>query len=277
MHTMPSKNMTGGPFTLFKALALFIVTIILTACATSPTGRNQLILFSDSQLAASGRQAFTAMKSEQTITTTRDVNAYVRCIADAITAEVSNARVSAQWEVVVFDGDQVNAFALPGGKIGVYGGMLGVAENQHQLAAVIGHEVGHVLAQHGNERMSQKTLIGLGQQAVAQILNANEVANTPAIMSALGLGIQVGVTLPYSRTHETEADLIGIELMARAGFDPQQSIELWRNMARVNSGELPPEFMSTHPAPATRMNILANQMDGALALYRASSKRPNCQ
>ena len=125
--------------------------------------------------------------------------------------------------------------------------------------------------------MSQKTLIGLGQQAVAQILNANEVANTPAIMSALGLGIQVGVTLPYSRTHETEADLIGIELMARAGFDPRQSIELWRNMARVNSGELPPEFMSTHPAPATRMNILANQMEGALALYRASTKRPNCQ
>jgi predicted Zn-dependent protease len=136
--------------------------------------------------------------------------------------------------------------------------------------------VAHVIAQHGNERMSQSTLIGLGQQAVAEILTANEVANTPMIMSALGLGIQFGVALPYSRTHETEADTIGLELMARAGFDPRQSITLWKNMAAANAGQRPPEFLSTHPDPDTRITNLSSKMPQAMTLFNTTTSRPQC-
>jgi predicted Zn-dependent protease len=257
-------------------LFLFSATLLISACVTTPTGRNQLILFSDAQVSASGAQAFTAMKSQQKITSTGSVNDYVLCVANAITAQVEGRHSQTDWEVVVFDDPQANAFALPGGKIGVYTGLLEVTKNQHQLAAVIGHEVAHVIAQHGNERMSQSTLIGLGQQAVAEILTANEVANTPMIMSALGLGIQFGVALPYSRTHETEADTIGLELMARAGFDPRQSITLWKNMAAANAGQRPPEFLSTHPDPDTRITNLSSKMPQAMTLFNTTTSRPQC-
>ena len=128
------------------------------------------MLFSESQLAEMGDQAFTGMKEELKISNKAVQNSYVECVANAITAQVPNTVFSGQWEVVVFDDEQGNAFALPGGKIGVYTGLLAVAENQHQLAAVIGHEVGHVIAEHGNERMSQSTLINVGSQAMGQIL-----------------------------------------------------------------------------------------------------------
>ena len=266
--------MTRQPLIKFS---IFLVTLfIISACVTSPTGRNQLLLFSDSQLAVSGEQAFTSMKAKQKIATTEGINEYVLCIANAITAQ-TNYLPQDQWEVVIFEDDNVNAFALPGGKIGVYTGLLAVAENQHQVAAVIGHEVGHVMAQHGNERMSQNTLIGIGSQAVAQILVNNEVAETPVIMGALGLGLQVGVALPYSRTHESEADLIGLDLMARAGFDPRQSVNLWVNMAGANDKELPPEFLSTHPLPSTRIDMLNNNMSKAMALYNLSPTKPQCK
>ena len=181
------------------------------------------------------------------------------------------------WEVVVFNDDQVNAFALPGGKIGVYTGLLNVAKNQHQLAAVIGHEIGHVIAQHGNERMSQSTLIEMGSQAVNQILAANEVPYNQAIMSGLGLGLQVGVQLPFSRAHESEADIIGLQLMALAGFDPRQSVDLWQNMEAASGGERPAEILSTHPAPQTRIDNLQANMDAAMRAYTASQKKASCQ
>ena len=182
-----------------------------------------------------------------------------------------------QWEVVVFDDEQVNAFALPGGKIGVYTGLLNVAENQHQLAAVIGHEVGHVIAEHGNERMSQSTLINVGSQAVGQILAANEVPQSGPIMAAIGLGVQVGVQLPFSRTHESEADVIGLQLMAKSGFDPRQSVNLWQNMDAASGGNRPMELLSTHPAPQTRIDNLQANMPAAYADYQATAYRPNCK
>ena len=153
----------------FTASAVMAAALTLTACATSPTGRNQVLLYSESQLAQMGDQAFTGMKEELKISNKAVQNSYVECVANAITAQVPASVFNGQWEVVVFDDEQVNAFALPGGKIGVYTGLLKVAENQHQLAAVIGHEVGHVIAEHGNERMSQSTLINVGSQAVGQV------------------------------------------------------------------------------------------------------------
>lgn len=255
---------------------LLVLALFIQACATSPTGRGQVILYSDAQLAEMGQQAFAGMKQELAISDKRMSNSMVQCIANELLRFVDDSVFSGDWEVVVFDDNQVNAFALPGGKIGVYTGLLGVAENQHQVAAVVGHEIGHVIARHGNERMSNSALINMGQQAVGQILVANEVASTPAIMQALGLGSQLG-SLKYSRVHESEADKIGLELMARAGFDPTQSINLWQNMSKLGDGNRPPEFLSTHPTPDTRIDALKADMPNALKIYQAAGKKPNCK
>lgn len=260
-----------------KHLVTAGLALALSACATSPTGRNQFLLYSDAQLAQMGDQAFASMKEELTISSKRVQNSYVNCVADAIVANVPAEVFNGQWEVVVFDDEQVNAFALPGGKIGVYTGLLNVAENQHQLAAVIGHEVGHVIAEHGNERMSQSTLINVGTQAVGQILSANEVPQSGPIMAAIGLGVQVGVQLPFSRTHESEADVIGLQLMAKSGFDPRQSVNLWQNMEAASGGDRPMELLSTHPAPQTRIDNLQANMQSALADYQLTAHRPKCQ
>lgn len=261
----------------FTASAVIAAALTLTACSTSPTGRNQVLLYSESQLAQMGDQAFTGMKEELKISNKAVQNSYVECVANAITAQVPTSVFSGQWEVVVFDDEQVNAFALPGGKIGVYTGLLNVAENQHQLAAVIGHEVGHVIADHGNERMSQSTLINVGSQAVGQVLAANEVPQSGPIMAAIGLGVQVGVQLPFSRTHESEADVIGLQLMAKSGFDPRQSVNLWQNMDAASGGNRPMELLSTHPAPQTRIDNLQANMPAAYADYQSTAYRPNCK
>lgn len=256
---------------------LCIVTAILlvNACATSPTGRSQVIVYSDNQLAQMGQQAFASMKSQIRISNTRVSNNLVQCIATELLQHVDSSVFSGEWEVVVFEDDQVNAFALPGGKIGVYTGLLQVAKNQHQIAAVVGHEIGHVIARHGNERMSNGALFGFGQHYVGQVLAANEVAQTPAIMQILGVSLQVG-SLAYSRVHESEADEIGLTLMAKAGFVPKESVELWRNMAALSSGSNQPEFLSTHPAPSTRIENLQRQLPAAQKLYKAVSVKPNC-
>lgn len=260
-----------------KALTALAAALLVSSCATSPTGRNQVLLFSDSQLSEMGAQAFAGMKESITVSNKKVENTYVQCVSRYITAQVSPEVFSGEWEVVVFDDEQVNAFALPGGKIGVYTGLLNVAENQHQLAAVIGHEVGHVIAQHGNERMSQSTLINIGTQAAAATMAANDVANSGPIMAAIGLGVQVGVQLPFSRTHESEADEIGLVLMAKAGFQPKEAVSLWHNMEAASGGQRQPEFLSTHPAPQTRIGDLTALLPKAEPFYKASPTKPNCQ
>ncbi len=262
---------------LFKLTSCLLLALGLTACATSPTGRSQLLIFSSNQLDQMGAQAFDGMKAETPVSQKTSQNSYVQCVAETLLPFVPAGVYAGDWEVVVFNDDQVNAFALPGGKIGVYTGLLNVAKNQHQLAAVIGHEIGHVIAQHGNERMSQSTLIEMGSQAVNQILAANEVPYNQAIMSGLGLGLQVGVQLPFSRAHESEADIIGLQLMALAGFDPRQSVDLWQNMEAASSGERPAEILSTHPAPQTRIDNLQANMEAAMRDYTASQKKASCQ
>jgi len=256
---------------------IFIVTIGLSSCAKSPLGRNQLKLYSSSQLAGMGEQAFASIKTEQKVSSQPVSNRYVKCIADAITQHVPKSVFAGDWELVVFDSSQINAFALPGGKMGVYTGLIELTKNQDQLAAVIGHEVGHVIAEHGNERMSSSALIGVGMEITNQLLKANEIASSNMIMAGLGLGVQVGVQLPFSRTHESEADLIGLDLMAKAGFAPQQSINLWQNMAKASGDKRQPELLSTHPLPETRIKNLANNMRQAMDVYRLAKNKPNCK
>ncbi|GMQ96147.1 MAG: M48 family metallopeptidase [Gammaproteobacteria bacterium] len=260
---MPNKILT---------LLIMLVPMALAGCGTSPTGRNQLLVFPADQLDAMGVQAFEEMRTQLTVETDPAVNDYVRCVATAITDEVPDKGTS--WEVVVFKDDNANAFALPGGKMGVYTGMLKVAENQDQLASVLGHEVGHVIAQHGNERMSQQQLTNVALAAAS----ASGYLDT-ASMQALGLGAQIGILLPYSRAHESEADVIGLDLMAQAGFDPRESVQLWKNMEKTGGGA-PPEFLSTHPAGGTRIDNLLSQMADALGAYndaRAKGRKPDCK
>jgi predicted Zn-dependent protease len=253
-----------------------VMALLLTACAVSPTGRKQLLLMNNQQMSAMGVQAFNQLKQDKPIDQDPRINAYVQCVAGAVTSQLSGGRST--WEVRVFQDKSANAFALPGGKIGVNTGLFQVARNPDQLAAVIGHEVGHVQANHSNERTSQQMMVQGGLAAVDAFYGAKLGANRDAAMQGLGLGAEYGVLMPYSRTQESEADLIGLELMARAGFDPRQSLQLWQNMAASGGGQ-PPEFLSTHPGYETRMRDLQANMGKAMQLYQAAQaqgRRPNC-
>jgi predicted Zn-dependent protease len=259
---------------MFMRLSVLLAGLALLAgCATSPTGRSQLVLMPDSEINQMGLQAFTTIKKETKVDQSTVVNHYVQCVAQAITREVGG-----NWEVVVFNDTDANAFALPGGKIGVYTGMLKVAENQDQLATVIGHEVAHVLARHANERISQKFAVEQGLGLVNAIANPQS-GTGQTLMGLLGVGAQYGVLLPYSRIQESEADMMGLDLMAKAGFDPRESIKLWQNMNRAGGGQ-PPEFLSTHPSHSSRISDLNRHMPVALQLQsraRQQGKRPACK
>ncbi|WP_199611192.1 M48 family metallopeptidase [Flocculibacter collagenilyticus] len=250
-------------------------TVLLAGCAESPTGRKQLKLFSESNLQKMGVDAFDEMKESTKLSTNPKHLARANCVANSITAKVGKEVFNGTWEVKVFDDEQVNAFALPGGKIGIYTGLLKVAETNDQLAAVVGHEVGHVIAEHGNERMSTSAVAQMGLQVADTVLTANDVGGKAQWMSALGLGMQVGFTLPFSRTHESEADLIGLELMAKAGFNPKEAVQLWKNMDKAAGGKRPPELLSTHPAPQTRIEDLQKNMQPVLKIYKSAPKN-NC-
>jgi predicted Zn-dependent protease len=248
---------------------------LLCACATSPLGRSQVVLYSEQEMRAMGEAAFAEMRREVAETESLQLRDYVNCVASAITSNLGDG--TEIWEVVVFDDESVNAFALPGGKIGVYTGLLDVAESQDQLATVIGHEVGHVQARHANERVSTNTLAEVGTQVVATISGSAGPQRDRAL-AALGLGVQVGVLLPFGRSQEQEADLIGLDLMAQAGFDPEASITLWQNMAS-RAETAPPELLSTHPASGTRIEALQERMPLALQYYSDAvrqSLRPEC-
>lgn len=255
------------------ALALSLACAgLITACATSPLGRAQLKLFPDSELDAMGATAFQETSKKTPVTSNGRATAYVNCITNALIREVGGS-----WEVKVFESNDVNAFALPGGKIGVYTGLLKITETPDQLAAVIGHEIAHVIAGHSNERVSQQQVAGIGM-TVAQVIVGGGPAGG-AMMSALGAGAQYGVLLPFSRTHESEADLVGLDYMARAGFDPRQAVALWQNMGRAG-GQKPPEFASSHPSDETRIRQIQERLPKTVPVYveaLAGGKRPDCR
>ena len=262
---------------LASCVAVALVAAVLSSCATSPTGRKQLILLPESQMSALGAQAFAEMRQTQPTEKNPALNEYVRCVARPIIAVSGSSIPVDQWEIVVFQDASANAFALPGGKIGVHSGLLKVAVNPAQLAAVLGHEVGHVLARHGNERVSEGLLAQGGQAALASVLKQS--SGRAEIFALLGLGVQFGILLPHSRTQESEADDIGLRLMAQAGFDPREAIELWKNMSK-NSGSQPPEFLSTHPSHSSRIQDLTELQERVRPLYRealAAGRSPRCQ
>lgn len=262
---------------LRRAVILALAAAFVAACATSPLGRRQLRLFPEAEMVAMGAAAYDKMKSEAPRSDDARANRYVRCVTEAITAEIEGPHSSLAWEVTVFEDPTPNAFALPGGKIGVHTGLLEVARNQHQLATVLGHEVAHVLADHGNERVSTAFAAQTGVDLVGALSGASSPTQQQ-LLGLLGVGVQVGVLLPFSRAQESEADALGLDLMARSGFDPRESVALWRNMSAAGGGQ-PPEFLSTHPSHGTRIENLERRIPAAVELRNAArsrGRRPDC-
>ncbi len=257
---------------------ILLLALALSSCAKSPLGRRQLTIFPDSEMSAMGVAAFDEIKGQTPRSKDPATNAYVRCVATAVTAAVDPKDGPGRWEVVVFEDPAANAFALPGGKIGVFTGLLDVARSDDQLATVLGHEVAHVLADHGNERMSTTFAAQAGLQAV-QVFAGGSSETSDNVMAVLGVGAQVGVLLPFSRAQESEADLLGLDLMASAGFEPSESVELWRNMAKAGGGQ-PPQFLSTHPSHESRIRELQERIPRASRIQsnaQTHGKKPDCR
>jgi predicted Zn-dependent protease len=249
----------------------------LTGCATAPeTGRRQLLLVDSAQEAKLGLQAFQEIKSETPISRDPKKNAQLQSVGKRIArvAKLPNAR----WEFVLFDDPkQPNAFALPGGKVGIYTGILPITKDDAGLATVIGHEVAHAAARHGAERMSQGLAVQVGGGILSAALGASGYggATQDLAMQAYGVGAQLGVMLPYSRTQELEADRIGLLYMARAGFDPREAIAFWQRFQayKAKSGGRTPEFLSTHPLDDNRIAQLQKFLPQALAEYERAKAR----
>ncbi len=216
-----------------------------------------------------GTMGFNEMKAKIPKNQDARINNFVNCVVSPLTRTVGG-----NWEVVVFQEKSANAFALPGGKIGVHTGILQAAKTDGQLAAVIGHEIGHVLAKHGAERVSQSLAAQGGLEILNAILvgKAVENKNKGLIMAGIGLGLQYGVLLPHSRTQESEADVIGLDIMSKSGFDPRESVQLWKNMESLGGGK-PPEWLSTHPSNETRIANLQAKIPEYLPKVKAPFPR----
>lgn len=260
------------------SLTIVFILLFTYACTKVPiTGRNQLILVTQDQELQMGDVAYTEVVNSSKISKNPEYNAAVKRVADRI-AGVAN-RPDFEWEYTVIDEDKtINAFALPGGKIGVYTGILKVAQTDAGLATVLSHEVGHATARHGGERITAGLLSQIGAVGLAAALGGSGMDPnlTYGIMQAYGLGVQVGGILPFSRSQESEADRIGLIYMARAGYDPRESVLFWQRMAEATkNSQRPPEFLSTHPDNGTRIANLQRHMPEAMRVYTTSKKAPN--
>ena len=254
-------------------------------CETNPyTGRSQFLMTSVEEEMQMGAQAYSQVKDDPKMKQSQDPREIepVKRVTSRIVEAAKRSKYAEmakqfQWEVTVIKDDKtMNAFALPGGKIAVYTGIFPVAKTEAGLAAVLGHEVTHALARHGAERMSQGQATNIGVQVLgaAAGVGTGSAALGQATMAALGAGAQVGVLLPFSRKHESEADYIGILLAADAGYDPRESVHLWERMEQLSGGGGPSEFLSTHPGHETRIEQLKKWMPEAMAIYQAKQPVP---
>lgn len=240
-----------------------VLTVVLLACQTAPiTGRQQLILVSPEEENRMGISAYREVLREADISRDPQLNALVQRVGQRI-AKVAD-RADFAWEFRVIDQDVANAFALPGGKVAVYTGILKYTQTEAGLAVVMGHEVAHALARHGGERISRTLIAQLGLTAVQEGLSINN----PLIIQGIGLAYGVGVELPFDRGQESEADQIGLMLMAKAGYNPREAIPFWQRMEAGQRDGGPPEFLSTHPSGETRIAQIREWLPRALRHYR---------
>lgn len=268
-------------------MTLVLLALVSSGCSTTPTGRKQLTLRSDAALAAESARMMAQIRAGSSLVTDRKTIDYVACVADAIVGTLDGKDAEMYWEMAIVNNPAVNAYVMPGGKIVVQSGILSVAQNQHQLATVLGHEVAHVTANHANERTTRGEIASIGLEVVAAVLvgDANnyysrnyDPTKTRGIHTAAGALGDLGLLKPFTRMQESEADDIGILYMARAGFDPRESVELWKKMSA--QGTKIPEFLSTHPSEASRTEAMVSHLPEALALYneaKAQGIEPNCE
>lgn len=255
-------SMLGG------AMFVVLAALIVQACTTVPeTGRRQLLLLSPQQEVELGLQAFTQIKDETPISSDRQARALVDRVGQRIAAAVDLEE--ARWEFVLFDSETPNAFALPGGKVGIYTGILDITQTEAGLATVMGHEVAHVVARHGAERMSESLLLA-GLTAGLEQLMANRSQEVRSLaVGAFAIGGQLGRSLPHSRLQELEADELGLFYMARAGYDPTAAVDFWKRFRDYKGdGNQVPEFLSTHPVDDRRIAQIEALLPEALAEYR---------
>jgi predicted Zn-dependent protease len=249
----------------------------LAACYTNPvTGRQSLVLVQPSEEIALGAQSFEQIRAEEKVSTDSRATERVRRIGKRIADVVGDQMPNAQWEFVVFDSKEANAFALPGGKVGVYTGLLALAQSDDELATVMGHEIGHVIARHGAERMSEQMVIqGLGALGSAYAQTKYSPQTVQLAQMAYGAGITVARVLPHSRSNESEADRMGVLFAAKAGYDPEAAITFWQKMAQQKAGTPGSleKFLSTHPADDTRIADLRALMPEMVPIYQQNRGR----
>jgi predicted Zn-dependent protease len=267
---MSKRNLTK------VVLFSFILMVIIVACTTVPlTNRKQLSLIPASEIQAMSYQQFSQVKSESKlsgnqiqVSMIQNVGVRISRAAEAFLKQ-ENVNMQFDWEFILIDDDKTpNAWCMPGGKVAFYTGILPFTRNETGAAVVMGHEVAHALAQHGNERMSQGLLVQLGGITLAKALEDKPELTQNLWLQAFGLGAQVGVLLPYSRKHELEADRIGLIIMAKAGYDPHEAVTFWERMKEASGGQAPPEFLSTHPSDDKRIAGLQQVLPEALRYYQ---------
>jgi len=253
-----------------------ILALLFIGCSKAPiTGRNQLIMVSPQQEIALGYQSAKQVLQKEKVSQDPQKNAMVKRIGTRIAQVASKEYPSAKnfkWEFFVIENDkEANAFCLPGGKVFVYTGIFKYASTDDELAAVMGHEIGHALARHGAERMSSGQLQQMGGQMLGAVMQGRgNPQNTAMVMQAFGIGTQLGIMLPHSRTQEYEADHIGLVLSSKAGYNPQAALNFWQKFAK--GGRTPPEYLSTHPAPTNRIAKIKALLPKVTPIYQANRR-----
>ena len=263
---------------LFSVASVAVLAVLLAACATVPiTGRRQLSLIPDSQMNSMSFSQYDQVLAEGKLSKDAAATAQVKRVGAKIQGAVeryfqqqgqSQQLEGYAWDFNLLESEQANAWCMPGGKVAFYTGILPVCKDDTGIAVVMGHEVAHAIARHGGERMSQQMALQLGGMALSEAMRSKPEQTRQLWLGVFGVGAQVGVMLPFSRQHESEADRLGLIFMAMAGYDPRQAPKFWERMA-ANGGAAPPEFLSTHPSDETRIRQLNEYLAEALPYYQA--------
>ena len=263
-----------------KIISILIITLFVYSCNTVPiTGRKQLNMIPDNELMAMSYNQYDEFLRENPLSNNEKQVFMVKDVGYRIQRSVekymhdnnlSHLLDGYSWEFNLVESDQVNAWCMPGGKVVVYSGILPVTKTETGLAVVMGHEIAHAIAGHGNERMSQELVRAAGGIGLSIALNEQSEDTQLIWISVYGIGTEVGAMLPYSRLHESEADRMGLIFMSMAGFNPQEAPVFWERMSKASGGQKPPEILSTHPSDQTRINNLNSWMPEAMSYYNKS-------
>lgn len=259
-------------------LGILVLFFFAVACTTVPiTGRSQFNIVPDQTMLSMSFQQYDQFLKENKLSTDPAKTRMVKEVGQKISRAVeqyliqnnlANEIGNYSWEFNLIESDEINAWCMPGGKVAVYTGILPVAKNDSGLAVVIGHEIAHAVAKHGNERMSHALAVQMGGMGLSAALSSYPQQTQQLLMAAVGAGAQVGFLLPYSRLQEREADELGLIFMAMAGYDPNHAIGFWERMSQKKTGGAPPEFLSTHPSGATRIQNIRELIPKAMTYYR---------